>query len=199
MCEEVSYKMLGEVDSIKPLTLFNTLTRNKDLFVPIKPGTVGMYTCGPTVYNYAHIGNLRTYIFEDVLKRTLKKAGYNVNHVMNITDVGHLQSDADAGDDKMLIASKREKKDPWRIAKFYEAAFLRDFAQLNLQMPNIICRATEHIPEMIEAIRRIEERGYSYTVNNNVYFDTEKFPTYADFAKLKLDQQDSIRVEIDPW
>lgn len=180
------------------LKLFNTLSRSLEVFKPVDPKMVKLYTCGPTVYHYAHIGNLRTYIFEDILKRTLKKFGYPVHHVMNITDVGHLQSDADSGDDKMLIASKREKKDPKSIALFYEAAFFRDFKRLNLQSPDKVCRATDNIPEIISFIKVLESKGYTYTVDNNVYFDIQKFPTYADFGKLKLDTPSVSRVDHDP-
>src|SRR5690349_4997307 len=142
------------------LSLFNTLTRQIEPFTPIHPGKVSLYACGPTVYNYAHIGNLRTYIFEDVLRRTLEHAGYQVDHVMNITDVGHLESDADAGDDKMALASKREQRSPWDIAKYYEEAFFKDCAALNIVKPTLVCRATEHIAEMQTMVQTLIDKGY---------------------------------------
>src|SRR3989338_5616949 len=129
-------------------SFFNTLTRQNTVFKPIEPGQVSLYTCGPTVYHFAHIGNLRTYVFEDILRRVLEWFGYRVKHVMNITDVGHLESDADEGDDKMVLASKREKKSPWDIAKYYEEMFFKDCSALNLIKPTIVCRATDHITDM---------------------------------------------------
>ena len=142
--------------------IFNTLTRSKEEFIPQTENVVGMYTCGPTVYNYAHIGNLRTYIFEDVLKKSLEYTGYNVNHVMNVTDVGHLQSDADSGEDKMALGAKRENKSVWDIARFYEDAFFNDCTALNIKRPNVVCRATEHINDMIDLIKILEDKGFTY-------------------------------------
>lgn len=159
--------------------LYNTKTRNKDEFIPINPPMVTMYCCGPTVYNYAHIGNLRTYIFEDLLANTLRLAGYKVKHVMNVTDVGHLTSDGDEGEDKMKIAAEREKKSVLEIARMYEDAFFRHTAALGLKRPIIVCRATEHINDMIEFVKTLEEKGYAYISNGNVYFDTSKFPRYG--------------------
>jgi cysteinyl-tRNA synthetase len=183
---------------IPRLTLFNTLTRSIEEFTPIEPGKVRLYACGPTVYHYAHIGNMRTYIFEDVLVRALRHAGYDVAHVMNITDVGHLQSDADSGDDKMLIAARREKKSPWEIAEFYEQEFFRHSQLLNIKKPDVICRATGHIPEMMTMIGILLEKGFAYQSDGNVYFDVSRFPTYADFAGLRMDAQVySDRVTID--
>lgn len=181
------------------LALFNTLSRKVEPFKPINEGVVKLYACGPTVYNFAHIGNLRTYIFEDILRRTLEQNHFKVEHVMNITDVGHLESDADAGDDKMALASKREAKSPWEIAKFYEEAFFKDIAALHIKNPTLICRATEHIKEMQDFVRVLEEKGYTYTVDGNVYFRIDKFPTYADFSRRKLeDLMEGARVEVDP-
>ncbi len=181
------------------LTLFNTLTRKVEPFKPITEGVVSLYCCGPTVYNYAHIGNLRTYIFEDILRRTLEHTGLTVNHVMNVTDVGHLESDADAGDDKMELASKREKKSPWDIARFYEEAFFKDTDKLHIKRPGLVCRATEHIKEMQEFVAALEQKGFTYTVDGNVYFRIDKFPTYADFSRRHLDELiDGVRVEVDP-
>lgn len=186
------------------LKLYNTLTREKEVFKPIDPAQVSLYCCGPTVYNYAHIGNMRTYVFEDILRRAIRKAGYKLSHVMNITDVGHMQSDADAGDDKMVLASKREKKSPWDIAKFYEEEFFRQSEQLNVQRPDTVCRATEHIPEMIAMVQKLVENGYAYfsregTSNQgNVYFDVSKFDRYTEFARLRLEAQTQTeRVEND--
>jgi cysteinyl-tRNA synthetase len=182
----------------KQMKFFNTLTRQTQLFAPIHENEVGLYTCGPTVYSYAHIGNLRTYIFEDVLRRVLEKSGFHVKHVMNITDVGHLQSDADEGEDKMEVAARRENKSPWEIAKFFESAFFRDCADLNVQYPHVVCRATEHIPEMIAFGKALQDKGIAYVVDGNVYYDTAKFPRYPDFADLDLaHMQEYGRVEQD--
>ncbi len=181
------------------LTLFNTLSRKVEPFKPITAGHVKLYACGPTVYNFSHIGNLRTYIFEDILRRTLEYNGYSVEHVMNVTDVGHLESDADLGCDKMELAAKREAKSPWDIARFYEQAFFKDIEKLHIKMPTIICRATEHIKEMQEFIKELEKKGYAYTVDGNVYYRIEKFPTYADFSRRNLaDLLEGARVEVDP-
>lgn len=179
------------------LKFYNTLSRKKKLFRPIREGRVGLYTCGPTVYNYAHIGNLRTYIFEDVLRRTLEYAGYKVNHVMNITDVGHLTSDADTGEDKMEKGAKREKKTVWEIAAFYTQQFKNDIAALNIKEPTIWCKATDHIKEQIKLIERLEAKGFTYTIDDGVYFDTSKFPSYGALARLNLKgQRAGARVEI---
>ena len=179
--------------------VYNTMTRNKDEFVPYKEGKVGMYTCGPTVYNYAHIGNLRTYIFEDVLKKSLEYANYKVKHVMNITDVGHLQSDGDEGEDKMALGASREHKTVWEIAKFYEDSFFEDCKKLNIKRPTIVCRATEHIQDMIDLIKKLEEKGYTYASNGNVYFEIDKFPDYTKLANISIDELEAgSRVEIDP-
>jgi cysteinyl-tRNA synthetase len=179
--------------------LYNTLSRDKDEFIPAKPGKVGMYTCGPTVYNYAHIGNLRTYIFEDALKKSLEYVGYKVKHVMNVTDVGHLQSDSDEGEDKMALGASREKKTVWEIAKFYEEAFFEDCKKLNIKRPNVVCRATEHIEDMIKFIELLQEKGYTYEANGNVYFEIDKFKDYTKLANLSIDELEAgSRIEIDP-
>src|SRR5215212_1451502 len=154
------------------MLLYNTLTRTKEEFVPIEPGQAKLYCCGPTVYNFAHIGNLRTYIFEDVLRRALKFNGYRVTHVMNITDVGHLESDSDEGEDKMEMGAQREGLDPWQLARKYEAAFFEDTARLNIDRPDVVSPATEHIPEMIALIEQILEHGCGYITPDAVYFDT---------------------------
>jgi cysteinyl-tRNA synthetase len=169
----------------KQLYLFNTLTRKKEMFEPITKNHVGLYTCGPTVYNYVHIGNLRTYIFEDILKRVLKYNGYEVNHVMNITDVGHLTSDADEGEDKMEKGSLREGKTAWEIADFYTDAFKEDLRELNIEEPNTWCKATDNIPEQIALIQEIEKNGFTYQTSDGVYFDTSKLSDYGKLAGLK--------------
>jgi cysteinyl-tRNA synthetase len=181
------------------LYLFNTLTRRKEEFVPIRPGEVGLYTCGPTVYNFAHIGNLRTYIFEDVLKRVLAFNGYSVRHVMNITDVGHLTGDRDMGEDKMESGARREGKTAWDIAEFYTRAFKQDIAQLNILEPGVWCKATDSIPEQIDLIRTLEKKGFTYTTGDGLYFDTARFPGYAALSSQNLDAlQEGARVEKNP-
>jgi len=181
------------------LYLYNTLSRQKEIFNPIKERKVGLYTCGPTVYNYVHIGNLRTYIFEDLLKRVLKYSGYRVKHVMNITDVGHLTSDADTGEDKMEIGATREGKSAWEIAEFYTEAFKQNLKELNIIEPNIWCKATDHIKEQIRLIRKLEKRGFTYRTNDGIYFDTSKLSDYGKLAKLDLKNlQAGIRVEMVP-
>ncbi|HLK56726.1 MAG TPA: cysteine--tRNA ligase [Chthonomonadaceae bacterium] len=179
-----------------PLTLYNTMSRRKETFVPLDPPHVRLYCCGPTVYNYAHIGNLRTYIFEDVLRRTLLFNGYQVTHVMNITDVGHMTSDADSGDDKMEKAAREEKKSPWELARFYEEAFFKDTDRLNIQRPEVTPRATEHVVEMIELIQRLEANGYTYVTSEGVYFDTSKNDDYGKLARLQLENQQTAREEV---
>ncbi len=172
-----------------PLILHNTLSRAKEVFTPAHGNIVKMYCCGPTVYNYAHIGNLRTYIFEDILHRTLTYNGYRLTHVMNITDVGHMTSDADAGEDKMAKAAAREQKDPYEIARFYEDAFFRDSARLNIIKPDIAPRATEHVEAMIKLIQRLQAEGYTYETAEGIYFDTAKDADYGKLAGLNLAAQ----------
>jgi cysteinyl-tRNA synthetase len=181
------------------LYLYNTLTRQKEEFTPIRPGEVGMYTCGPTVYNFAHIGNLRTYLFEDVLKRVLAFNGYKVNHVMNITDVGHLTGDRDMGEDKLESRSRREGKSAWDIAEFYTHAFKQDTSRLNILEPTIWCKATDSIPEQIDLIRILEQKGFTYKTGDGIYFDTARFPEYAKLSSQNLDAlQEGARVEKNP-
>lgn len=168
----------------KDVFLFNTLGRKKEKFVPLSPGEAKLYTCGPTVYHYAHIGNLRTYVFEDILVRALKRAGYKVNHVMNITDVGHLVSDGDDGEDKMEVGARRSGKSIWELAEYYAKVFFTDLDKLNVLQPQIIPKATDHIPEMISLVERLEQKGFVYRTQDGLYFDTGRFPTYRDFAKL---------------
>ncbi len=164
------------------MQIFNTLTRKVETFVPNVDGKVNMYTCGPTVYHFAHIGNLRSYIMEDVLEKTLRYAGYDVKRVMNITDVGHLSSDADTGEDKMLKGAKREHKTVMEIAKFYTDAFFSDCAKLNIKRPDVVEPATNCIPEFIHMIEVLLEKGYAYAAGGNIYFDTSKLDDYYVFS-----------------
>lgn len=180
------------------VTLYNTLTRQKELFKPITEGQVGMYCCGPTVYDRQHLGNFRTFIFEDILHRVLEHAGYRVKHVMNITDVGHLQSDADDGDDKIALAAAKQQKSPWDVAKECEDQFFKDAGTFYIRRPDVVVRATETIQEMIDFIKILEEKGYTYIAGGNVYFDTAKFEQYADFARLDLKgQQAAARDDVE--
>ena len=164
------------------MELYNTLGQKKQEFIPHEGNKVRMYTCGPTVYHYAHIGNLRTYIMEDVLERYLRYAGYDVTRVMNITDVGHLSSDADTGEDKMLAGAKREKKTVMEIAKFYTDAFFKDCEKLNIKTPDVVEPATNCIAEFINMVSVLLEKGYAYEVGGNVYFDTSKLDNYYVFG-----------------
>ncbi|HAM34691.1 MAG TPA: cysteine--tRNA ligase [Elusimicrobia bacterium] len=164
------------------MKVYNTLSRCLEELQPLDPPRVGLYTCGPTVYNYQHIGNYRTYIFEDALKRTLKLCGFQVRHVMNITDVGHLVSQADEGEDKMEVGASREGKTAWEIARIYTEAFLRDCRDLNLLAPDVLCKATDHIPEQIALIERLREKGLIYGTSDGLYYDTAKFPSYGRLA-----------------
>lgn len=168
------------------LQLYDTFTRSIRKFEPLHAPEVGMYTCGPTVYDYAHIGNLRTYIFEDFLRRVLDWNHFNVRHVMNITDVGHLVSDADEGEDKMEKGSARTGKTAWEIAEFYTRAFENDLERLNILPPTIWCRATDHIKDQIDTIRCIEEKGYTYRTSDGIYFDTSKQPDYGYLGRLDI-------------
>jgi len=167
---------------------YNTLGRAKQPFEPLHDKKAGFYGCGPTVYNYAHIGNLRAYVHHDMLVRSLRRAGYDVNHVMNITDVGHLSDDADDGDDKMVKSAEERGKSVLEIADFYTNAFFNDTDRMNIVRPTIICKATEHINEMIDLIKKIEKNGFTYSAGGNLYFDISKFPSYGDLALLRLDE-----------
>ena len=168
------------------LKLFNTLLRKKEIFRPIKNKKVSLYTCGPTVYDTPHIGNLRCYIFEDVLKRTLIYNGYKVNHIMNITDVGHLTSDADTGEDKIEKSARKKKKSPYEIAEFYTKIFKSNLKDLNIIEPNLWCKATKHIKEQIELIKQLERKGFTYKIGDGIYFDTSKLPDYGKLARLNV-------------
>jgi cysteinyl-tRNA synthetase len=179
------------------LRLYDTYTRSVRDFEPLLPPEVRMYTCGPTVYDYAHIGNLRTYIFEDILRRVLEFNGYAVKHVMNITDVGHLTSDADTGEDKMEKGARRTGKSAWEIAAMYTQAFQEDLKRLNIEEPTIWCKATDYIPEQIAFIQCIEANGYTYRTSDGIYFDTSKLPDYGHLARLHIEGlQAGARVEM---
>ena len=180
------------------IKFYNTLSRKKEEFTPIDSKEIRMYSCGPTVYYFAHIGNLRAYLFMDNLRRVLKYNGYNLKHVMNITDVGHLVSDADEGEDKMMKAAKRENKNPFEIAEFYMNAFLADIDKLNVDRPEIIARATEHIDVMEEYVKKIIDNGYTYQTEDTVYFDTAKLDKYGVLSNRNVDDQKAgARVEFD--
>ena len=177
---------------------YNTLSKEKQEFQPLKGKEVRMYTCGPTVYYFAHIGNLRAYLFMDTLRRVLKYNGYTLKHVINITDVGHLVSDADEGEDKMLKAARRENKDPYEIANFYMNAFLKDIDKLNIDKPEIIARATEHIDVMEQYVKKIIENGYTYQTEDTIYFDTSKLKNYGILSGKKVEEQKAgARVDFD--
>ena len=169
------------------MQIYNSLSRRKEEFVTNVPNKVNMYTCGPTVYHFAHIGNLRSYIMEDVLEKHLRYSGYDVKRVMNITDVGHLTSDADEGEDKMLKGAKREHKTVMEIAKFYTDAFFADCAKLNIKTPDIVAPATSCIDSFIEVISSLIEKGYAYEAGGNIYFDTSKLKQYYVFNDFKED------------
>lgn len=173
---------------LKMLKLYNTLTRKKEIFKPLKEKSkhVGIYTCGPTVYWYQHIGNLRSYVFPDILKRILKFQGYNVKHVINITDVGHLTSDADTGEDKMEKAVKREGKTAKEISNYYFNIFRKDLEKIGIEMPDVWPKATELIKEQIDLIKKLEKKGYTYKTSDGIYFDTSKMKDYGKLAKINV-------------
>ena len=184
---------------MQDLFLYNTLGRKVEKFVPVDKDEVKMYSCGPTVYSYAHIGNFRAYIFSDTLRRVLKYNGYNVNSVMNLTDVGHLTSDADTGEDKMEKAARKEGKDPYEIAKFYTDAFLVDYDRLNLQRPTVITKATDNIPQMIDMVKEILDNGYAYETSKGIYFDVSKLKQYPVLSNNVIEGQEAgARIEVDP-
>jgi cysteinyl-tRNA synthetase len=168
------------------LKLYNTLTRKKDVFKPLVKGKVGMYSCGPTVYWYQHIGNMRSYLFTDVLKRVLIYNGYKISHISNVTDVGHLTSDADEGEDKIERAAAKEGKKASQIAKFYFNVFEKDLEKLNVLMPNKWVWATGHIKEQIDLIKKLEKKGYTYKTSDGIYFDSARFKNYGRLAKLNI-------------
>ena len=170
------------------LKLYNTMGRKMEDFKPITEGFVGFYGCGPTVYNYAHIGNLRAYVFLDTLDRTLTFLGYDKKHVMNITDVGHLSGDSDDGEDKMVKTAEEKHQSVMEIAKFYTDAFFNDIDRLNIIRPDVVCKATEHIPEMIELIKKLEANGHTYMAGGNLYYDVSTYKDYGKLANLQLDE-----------
>ncbi|MGC8662189.1 MAG: cysteine--tRNA ligase [Candidatus Micrarchaeia archaeon] len=170
------------------MQFYNTLGHEIQNFKSIKKDNVGFYTCGPTVYWFAHIGNMRTYVQEDLLKRALMHEGYHVKHVMNITDVGHLVGDASIGEDKIKLEARREHKSAYDVAKFYEDAFLKDLKRLNIIMPDIIPKATEHINEMLDLIKKLDEKNYLYKISTGIYYDTSKFKRYGELIGMNFDQ-----------
>jgi len=179
------------------LKFYNTLTREKEVFVPIDPPHVGFYSCGPTVYNYAHIGNLRAYVFADILQKTLENEGYKVKRVMNITDIGHLSSDADDGEDKMAKGLKREGK-PFtlesmkELAVFYKDRFMEDLAAMNIKTPDIIPFASDHIKEDVEIIEKLLEKGFAYKTSDGIYFEIAKFPDYWNLSGKKENAEEFL-------
>ncbi|MFP4457517.1 MAG: cysteine--tRNA ligase [Clostridia bacterium] len=176
---------------------YNTLNNKKEEFKPIDHPKVGIYTCGPTVYGRAHIGNLRAYIFADSLNRVLRYNNYEVDQVMNVTDVGHLVTDGDDGEDKMLVAARREKKSPWQIAEMYTNLFIQDIKRLNIILPNSIVKATDKINEMIEYVKKLMQNGFAYETSDGIYFDISKYPEYGQLSGIDLEsQQAGARVEV---
>lgn len=181
------------------LKLYNTLTKQKEEFKPLEGNEVRIYTCGPTVYSFAHIGNFRAYVFMDTLRRVLKENGYTLKHVMNITDVGHLESDADEGEDKMEKAARKENKDPYEIAAYYTDIFFRDMGRLNIERPEIIAKATDHISDMLEFVKTLVKNGYAYETSKAIYFDISKLDKYPVLSNRNLDDQIAgARVDVDP-
>lgn len=173
---------------MKNISFYNTLSHEKELFMPIEANKVMIYTCGPTVYHYAHIGNLRGYVFADILNNTLRQSGYTIKHQINITDVGHLVSDADEGQDKMEKGAAREGKSVWDIAKMYTDAFFQDLYDLNIDKDKFIwTRATDYINEQIELVKILEDKDYTYKTSDGIYFDTSKFGRYAELARLDIE------------
>ena len=178
---------------------YNTLTKQKDLFKPIEEGKVKIYSCGPTVYKDATIGNMRTNLLNDTLRRVLKYNGYELKHVMNITDVGHLVSDGDEGEDKMLKSAREEHKSPLEIAEHYTKLFFRDLERLNIETPEVVCKATDHIKEMLEMVQKIMKNGYAYETSTAIYFDVSKLDKYGILSGINLnDQKAGARVDVDP-
>lgn len=181
------------------LKLYNTLTKQKEEFKPLEGNEVRIYTCGPTVYSFAHIGNFRAYVFMDTLRRALKENGYTLKHVMNITDVGHLESDADEGEDKMEKAARKENKDPYEIAAYYTDIFFRDMGRLHIERPEIIAKATDHISDMLEFVKTLVKNGYAYETSKAIYFDISKLDKYPVLSNRNLDDQIAgARVDVDP-
>lgn len=181
-----------------PLELYNTLGRELQEFKPIFPGKVGFYGCGPTVYNYAHIGNMRAYVFQDILKRSLKFLGYDVTHVMNITDIGHLSGDDDDGEDKMVRTAQERNQSVLEIAEYYTSAFFKDTDLLNIERPTITCKATDHVQQMIDLIKKLEKNGHTYMAAGNLYYDISTFADYKKLANIQTDDlKAGARIEVD--
>jgi cysteinyl-tRNA synthetase len=179
--------------------IYNTMTRRRETFRPVQPGKVGMYHCGPTVYDQAHIGNMRTYIMADLIRRTFEYLGYEVRQVMNITDVGHLTSDADEGEDRMVVGARRTGRSQGEIAEHFTRLFFEETAALNILHPHVVCNAAQHIPEMIALVKRLEARSYTYEISDGVYFDVSRFPSYGRLSDQTLDEmQAGARVEVNP-
>ncbi len=180
------------------LKFFNRLSKKKEEFIPYNKDIVTMYSCGPTVYSYQHIGNLRAYVFMDLIRRILKHHNYKINGAMNITDVGHLTSDEDEGEDKMLLASKKEHKSPYEIAKFYANLFFEDIKKLNIELPEHVLKATDHIQDMIDYVKKLLEHGYAYETSRGIYFDVQKFKDYGRLSGIELkDRKAGARIEVD--
>jgi len=181
------------------IQIYNTMTGREELFLPIELGEVRMYHCGPTVYDQAHIGNMRTYIMADLIRRTFEYLGYRVQQVMNITDVGHLTSDADEGEDKMMIGAQRTGRSPWEIAERYTQLFFEDAAALNILRPYVVPKAADHIPEMIALVERLVGLGYTYEISDGIYFDVSRFPAYGRLSGQTLgEMRAGARVEVNP-
>ncbi len=181
------------------LYLYNTLTKKKEVFKPMDERKVKIYSCGPTVYKNATIGNMRTNLFQDILRRVLRYNGYTLKHAMNITDVGHLVSDGDEGEDKMLKSAREEHKSPMEIANYYTELFFQDLKSLNIETPEIICKATDHIKEMLEYVKKLQENGYAYETSTAIYFDIAKLDQYPILSKANIEEQKAgARVDIDP-
>ncbi|MGP1593964.1 MAG: cysteine--tRNA ligase [Treponema sp.] len=180
------------------LQVYNTLGYKMEKFIPRSGNTVGFYGCGPTVYNYAHIGNLRAYIFQDTLYRLLRFLGYSVTHVMNITDIGHLSGDSDDGEDKMVKTAQERGQSVLEIAGFYTDAFFKDTERLNIRRPDVVCKATDHVQDMIALIKKIEANGHTYSAGGNLYYDITTFPRYGELANLRLDElKAGARITVD--
>ena len=183
--------------NIKEVKLFNSLNQKVETFKPLVEGKVGLYSCGPTVYSYQHIGNLRAFLFADTLRRALVYAGYDVNHVMNITDVGHLTDDGDDGEDKLEVGARKEGITAWDVAKKYTEFFLGELKKANIRTPDHVCKATDYIAEQIALVKRLEDKGYTYNTSDGVYFDTSKYEQYGAMARLdKEGMQAGMRIEL---
>ena len=196
--DKVEHILQERNDETVNIYLYNTLTKEKDLFKPINEKEVKIYSCGPTVYKDATIGNMRTNIFQDVLRRMLKYNGYKIKHVMNITDVGHLVSDGDEGEDKMIKSAREEHKTPLEIAEHYTKLFFDDLKDLNIETPEIICKATDYIPEMLEYVEELVEKGYAYETSTAIYFDVSKLDKYPVLSNLNVEEQKAgARVDVD--